>query len=212
MPKLRKRFFVIRRTLLPTPLRIPSSGHQAHSHVTCHHCGEAGHIRPHCPHNPRTFKDGTTAAGPYKVRFCLEDRKVPQYSVSGTINCSWSSTIIRDTGCSGVVVSEDALPDIDPSLCPKVKVADYLGRTNDFPVVRCYLRCPFYTGWTDAVRAPLKVASALIGNIPGVLVPNGPDSQLRDDHFLSHLATVLPMVACDDCCRKQRLPGSTSSS
>ena len=79
------------------------------------------------------------------------------FSVTGIINGSWSSSIIWDTGCSGVVVSEEALPGIDSSLCPKVQVADYLGRINDFPVVKCYLRCPFYTGWTDAVRAPINL-------------------------------------------------------
>ena len=121
---------------------------------------------------------------PYKVGFCLEDHKVPNFSVTGTINGSWSSSIIRDTGCSGVVISEEALPDIDPSLCPRVQVADYLGRINEFPVVKCYLRCPFYTGWTDAVRTPIKFASALVGNIPGVQDPDSPDSLLYSSHLL----------------------------
>ena len=108
--------------------------------MTCHNCGKAGHIRPHCPKNPGAFKDGTTATPPYKVGFCIEDHKVPNLSVTETINGSWSSSIIRNTGCSGVVVSEETLLDIDPSLCPKVQVADYLGRIDEFPVVKRYLR------------------------------------------------------------------------
>ena len=76
----------------------------------------------------------------YNVGFYLEDHKVPNFSDTGTINGSWSSSIIRDTRCSGVAVFEEALPDIDPSLCPKVQAADYLGRIDEFPVVKCYLR------------------------------------------------------------------------
>ncbi|XP_076058196.1 uncharacterized protein LOC143035258 [Oratosquilla oratoria] len=94
---------------------------------------------------------------------------------SGTINGSWTSTIVRDTGCNCVLVSEEAVPDADVSLCPKVSVADFLGRVNEFPVVRCYIRCPYYEGWVDAVRAPMKCASVLIGNVPGARDPSKPD-------------------------------------
>ena len=69
------------------------------------------------------------------------------------------------------MISEDALPDVDPSLCPKVQLCDYLGRVDVFPVVRGYFRCLYYTdytGWTEAVRAPIKFATALVGNIPEV--------------------------------------------
>ena len=76
----------------------------------------------------------------------------------------------------------EALPDIDPSLCPKVQVADYLGRIDEFPVAKCYLRCPFYTGLTDAVRAPIKFASALVGNISGAQDPDSPDSLLSNEN------------------------------
>ncbi|MPC27206.1 hypothetical protein E2C01_020373 [Portunus trituberculatus] len=74
--------------------------------------------------------------------------------------------VMRDSGCTGMVVSEEVLPDVDPALCPKVKVADSLGRIDEFPLVRCFLRCPYYTGWASATRAPLKFATVLIGNIP----------------------------------------------
>ncbi|XP_076038439.1 uncharacterized protein LOC143023724 [Oratosquilla oratoria] len=91
---------------------------------------------------------------------------------SGTINGSWTSTIVRDTGCNCVLVSEE---DADVSLCPKVSVADFLGRVNEFPVVRCYISCPYYEGWVDAVRAPMKCASVLIGNVPGARDPSKHD-------------------------------------
>ncbi|XP_076060383.1 uncharacterized protein LOC143036685 isoform X1 [Oratosquilla oratoria] len=150
----------------------PSSGRKDSPPLTCHGCGEIGHIRPRCPRNPRTFKEGTSTTQPYKVGFCLSDRTVPHFQASGTINGAWVSTIIRDTGCSCVVVSDEMLPDIDVPSCKKVYVADYLGRVDAFPLVSCYLRCPYYEGWTDVVRAPIKFASVLIGNVPGVKDPN----------------------------------------
>ncbi|KAK8386995.1 hypothetical protein O3P69_017974 [Scylla paramamosain] len=155
---------------------------QAVSTVRCHTCGEEGHIRPRCPRNPRAFKDPLTTTTPqYKVGFCMENRTVPCFTMAGTISGSWASTIIRYTGCSGIVVSEEVLPNIDPSLFPKVKVADYLGRVDEFPVVRCYLQCRLYTGWTDAVRPPIKFATAFVGNIPGVNDPREPNEEPPSD-------------------------------
>lgn len=58
--------------------------------------------------------------------------------------------------------------------CKKVTVYDYLGRPDTFPVVRCYLKCPYYEGWADAIRAPIKFATAMIGDIPGARKPDDP--------------------------------------
>ena len=58
------------------------------------------------------------------------------------------------------------------------KVADYLRRVDIFPVVSCHLRCPCYEGWADVIRAPIKFASVLVGNIPGVRNPNGTECSL----------------------------------
>ena len=78
------------------------------------------------------------------------------------------STIYRDTGCSTVIVTNELLPNIDISQCPVTQVSDYLGNVNSFPVVRCYLKCDFYEGFVNAIRAPIKFCSVLLGNIPGV--------------------------------------------
>ncbi|XP_076060325.1 uncharacterized protein LOC143036653 [Oratosquilla oratoria] len=142
--------------------------------MRCVNCGEERHHRSRCPKNPRAFKD-KEAQSQFKVGFCVSNRTTPCFTVAGTINGSWTSTIVRDTGCNCVLVSEEAVPDADVSLCPKVSVADFLGRVNEFPVVHCYLRCPYYEGWVDAVRAPMKCASVLIGNVPGARDPSKPD-------------------------------------
>lgn len=60
---------------------------------------------------------------------------------------------------------------MDTTDCRKVTVYDYLGRPNTFPIVRCYLKCPYYEGWADAIRAPIKFA---ISDIPGAGKPDDP--------------------------------------
>ncbi|XP_076063452.1 uncharacterized protein LOC143038314 [Oratosquilla oratoria] len=142
--------------------------------MRCFNCGEEGHHRSRCPKNPRAFKD-KEAQSQFKVGFYMSNRTTPYFTVAGTINGSWTSTIVRDTGCNYVLVSEEAVLDADVSLCPKVSVADFLGRVNEFPVVRCYIRSPYYEVWVDAVRAPMKCASVLIGNVPGARDPSKPD-------------------------------------
>lgn len=142
--------------------------------VKCHNCGEPGHIRPNCPQNPLLFKQKASKEN-VKIASCLSKASGHQYYTSGTINGSRVSTIVRDTGCSSILVSEDVLPDVDVSKCRTVSCQDYLGRTDVFPVVRCYLRCPYFEGWADAVRAPLKFCSVLVGNVEGVRSPDDPD-------------------------------------
>ena len=48
------------------------------------------------------------------------------------------------------------------------RLIDYLGREDYFPVVKCFLNCPLFSGWVDAVRAPIKYCAVLLGNIEGV--------------------------------------------
>ncbi|XP_063601110.1 uncharacterized protein LOC134777201 [Penaeus indicus] len=140
--------------------------------VTCHGCGEVGHIKPRCPKNPFAFKQQSN----YTVNFSFDDNSPRKFLTSGTINGSWVSTILRDSGCSCVIVAEQLLPDVDLATCQWTRVFDYLGRTDTFPLVKCFIRCPYYVGWVKAVRAPIKFCSVLIGNIPGVRDHNDPDA------------------------------------
>ena len=127
----------------------------------CFSCGSTGHLRNKCPKNPASQLNGQ----------CLNmnGRRAP--TGNGTINGSKVSTILRDTGCTGVLVSEEVLPNINPDDYPKSQNRDYLGRCDIFPIVRCYLDCKWYKGWVDAVRAPIKYCSVMLGNIPGAKFP-----------------------------------------
>lgn len=132
--------------------------------MTCHGCGDKGHIRPNCPKNPLRFKSKDSQPQELQIGFCLEDRNnYAKYMTTGTVNGAKVSTMLRDTGCSGIIVS-----DVDVSSCKRVRESDYLGRVDMFPKVKCYLRCPYFEGWTDAIRAPIKFRSVLVGNAPGL--------------------------------------------
>lgn len=107
----------------------------------CHACGEAGHIRSKCPKIPSAFNPsvaipGHSKSNSFAVNFCWTDNSPRDFTTSGTVNGSWVSTILRDSGCSCIIVSEQVLPDADTSLCDYVSVADYLGHIDRFPVVR----------------------------------------------------------------------------
>ncbi|XP_045130232.1 uncharacterized protein LOC123515561 [Portunus trituberculatus] len=162
---------------------VQSSPSPTSSTTRCHGCGELGHIRPRCPKNPRAFKESPPSQ-PFTVEFCLSDHSVPQPLVSGTVNGSWTSSILRDTGCSCIVVAEVVLTDVD-SNCRSCQVADYLGRVDTFPIVQCYISCPYFEGWTDTIRAPFKFASVLIGNVPGVHTPKEPYPTFSYDELVS---------------------------
>ena len=132
----------------------------------CFSCGDPNHVKRNCPKNPQLYHRPETDST-HKVNFCLDDKSARKYYTSGTVNGSHVSTILRDSGCSSVIVSDDVLPDADVSSCPVVTVSDYLGRTDEFPVVKCYIKCPYFCGWVQAIRAPIKFCTVLIGNVPG---------------------------------------------
>ncbi|MPC90349.1 hypothetical protein E2C01_085329 [Portunus trituberculatus] len=116
------------------------------SPIKCHGNGKLGHIRPRCPKNPRAFKESPPSQ-PFTVGFCLSDHHVPRPLLSGTVNGSWTSYILRNTVCSCIVDAEEVLPDADISNCRSCQVADYLGRVDTFPIVQCYIRYPYFEGW-----------------------------------------------------------------
>ncbi|MPC70884.1 hypothetical protein E2C01_065146 [Portunus trituberculatus] len=206
------------------PLKKTLPVHSTSSTTKCHGCGELGHIRPRCPKNPRAFKESPPSQ-PFTVGFCLSDHRTPRPLVSGTVNGSWTSSILRDTSCSCIVVAKKVLPDADISNCRSCQVADYLGRVDTFPIVQCYIRCPYFEGWTDTVRAPIKFASVLIGNVPGVRTPKEPyptfsyDELVSIPRFSSASSVTLPVQRFSKPCLPRlstsyyfiRLPGLSTS-
>ena len=87
---------------------------------------------------------------------------------SGTVNGIEVKNIMRDTGCNGIIVNSSVFPQVDFENSPRASMVDYLGRTNEFPVHRCYISCPWLNGWTKCVVAPLTNCTVLLGNAEGV--------------------------------------------
>ena len=142
---------------------------QAVKPLTCYTCGLTGHKKSRCPRNLQAAARIPPHDIPnHNVQFCFNDVASNEYMTSGTVNGSQVSTILRDTGCSCVIVSEEVLPNTNVGNCKKVKICDFLGRESVFPLVKCYIRCPFFEGFIDVVRAPIKFCSVLLGNAPGV--------------------------------------------
>ncbi|XP_069970993.1 uncharacterized protein [Penaeus vannamei] len=113
---------------------------------------------------PRSYQSSEQAYKQYhpipthKVGFCLSDRENSKFMTAGTV-----------------------LPDVDLSRADLVGIEDYLGRVDYFPQTKCYLNCPYFKGWIDVVRAPIKFCSVLIGNVPGVYSPKlSPDSEVTE--------------------------------
>ena len=136
------------------------------SKVKCFSCGETGHMRSACRRNPRVDPPRI-----HRVSHAMDQQTILGPMFSGTINGSHVSTILRDTGCTCVVVSDQVVPDADIVNAETCEVADFLGRKDRFPVVRCYIKCELYEGWVEAIRAPLKYCAVLLGNIEGAKLP-----------------------------------------
>ena len=64
-------------------------------------------------------------------------------------------------------MSSSIVPNIAASQYPSKTVYDYLGYPNTFPVCKVHLKCLLYNGFVDAVIAPLKFCSVLLGSIKG---------------------------------------------
>ncbi|XP_068247850.1 uncharacterized protein [Palaemon carinicauda] len=131
--------------------------------IACYGCGQSGHISRNCPNKVHKKKSESSL----EIGQVLDNTGVCGPMVCGTVNGVTVSKILRDTGCTGVVVSEDLIPDPGTN-CSYSTLIDYLGRKDRLPIVKIYLKCNLFTGWVNAVRAPLKYCTVLLGNIPGV--------------------------------------------
>ncbi|XP_069984660.1 uncharacterized protein [Penaeus vannamei] len=170
-----------KRSVAPKPQTpVQSALRRDFSSVKCHGCGDIGHIRSRCPKNPLAYKQYHPIPT-HKVGFCLSDRENSKFMTAGTVDGAWVSTVLRDTGCTCVIVFDKVFPDVDFYRADLVGIEDYLGRVDYFPKTKYYLNCPCFKGWIDVVRAPIKFCSVLIGNVPGVYSPKlSPDSEVTE--------------------------------
>ena len=136
--------------------------------VTCHHCGEKGHIRPNCPVLSKTKKKTDNKAVP-KIAVVLDREEKLRDCVSDSEGKIFDTKVevVFDTGCNTVVIRDSLIPS-DYCLGKKVKVFDYLGRPIYLKTICCYLESKFYSGKVKAIVAPIKCTDVIVGLIPGL--------------------------------------------
>ncbi|XP_069972138.1 uncharacterized protein [Penaeus vannamei] len=132
-------------------------------------------------HNVSSLADAVSLSDNWSSAHSAYPKENSKFMTAGTVNGAWVSTVLRDTRCTCVIVSDKVLTNVDLSRADLVGIKDYLGRVDYFPKTKCYLNCPYFKGWIDVVRAPIKFCSVLIGNVLGVYNPKlSPDSEVTE--------------------------------
>ena len=147
------------------------------SNRLCYKCGESGHLIAWCPLRNNAGKQNA------KVDLVVyySGREGP--ISSGKVNGVNVGKILRDTRCTSVLVNDKCVSLPDEKDLRFAKTTDYLGRSNIFPIVQCYIESPWYVGWCEAIRAPIHDCDVLLGNIEGVC--DIIDSHVKDDKILT---------------------------
>ena len=92
--------------------------------------------------------------------------------------------VLRDTGCSSVVVRRDLVT--RERLTGATKLCVLLdGTVRKFPVARISVSCPYYVGDCEALCAENPVYDLILGNIPEVRCPNDPNPSWSLERTLS---------------------------
>ena len=93
--------------------------------------------------------------------------------VKGLINGA-EVDVLRDTGCSGVVVKKDFVKeDQYTDKCAYMRLIDNSMRR--VPVVKITVNTPYFTGEVEAQCLPDAIYDLIIGNVPGARRPEDPD-------------------------------------
>lgn len=130
-------------------------------------CEEVGSQKPE---SLETVKPDTSAhtealSCGYGVEVVTAIARMPV--VRGTV-CGTEVTILRDTGCSTVVVRKNLVPasKFTGKHC-SVRLANCV--VERYPLAQVYIECPYFTGTVEAVCMEEPVYDVLIGNVPGSL-------------------------------------------
>ena len=83
-------------------------------------------------------------------------------------------TVLRDSGCSGVVVKSEL---VNPNqMTGEVKTCVLIdGTVRRFPVANIHVSTPYYEGYVSALCMKDPVYDLILGNVPGVREPMNPN-------------------------------------
>ena len=113
---------------------------------------------------------------PVMTAACRDDKKVSIKGmpvVDGLVNGT-GVKVLRDTGCSGIVVKTSLVkPDCLLGRTRMCVLVD--GTVRKFPMAKVQIDCPYYVGEAKAVCAESPVYNIIIGNIPNVRDPGSPN-------------------------------------
>ncbi|XP_071795587.1 uncharacterized protein [Asterias amurensis] len=83
-------------------------------------------------------------------------------------------SVLRDSGCSGVVIRHDLVS--DDQLTGEIKTCVLIdGTARQVPVALVTVSTPFFTGETEALCMTKPVYDLIIGNVTGARSPDDPD-------------------------------------
>ena len=82
--------------------------------------------------------------------------------------------VLRDSGCSSVVIKRDLVP-LEQLTGQEKSCILVDGSIRVAPVARVQLDTPYFVGWTDALCMNSPVYDVILGNIQGVRSPSNPD-------------------------------------
>ena len=110
----------------------------------------------------------TSIGSPIKVRSLSEMSTVQGFVGEKPVE------VLRDTGCSGVIVSKDLVPESAyTGRIQTMVMVDYSSRV--VPEVKVSIDTPYYKGEVLALCVEKPLVGLIIGNIPGARERNNPD-------------------------------------
>ena len=95
-------------------IKSPKLNPPLNKNINCYNCGVNGHLKSNCPtifKQKSNFQSSKTN-NVNTVGISYDKNISRKFMCQGTVNGSNVSTIVRDTGCSCVVVAEDVLRDV----------------------------------------------------------------------------------------------------
>ena len=87
-------------------------------------------------------------------------------------------SVLRDSGCSGVVIRQDLVP--QECLTGQVKICVLIdGTIKKAPVANVSINTPFFVGQTEALCMQNTLYDVIVGNVQGARAPGDPDPQWK---------------------------------
>ena len=91
-----------------------------------------------------------------------------------------SVNVLRDTGCSGVVVKKELVAE-DQYTGEYNHMVLIDGTVRKVPVARIYVDTPYLTGIVEAQCLPHAIYDLVIGNVPGARAADDPSHSVETD-------------------------------